>query len=231
MKKMVKAAAVASAVPLLVMSTVGQASASDRYTYRSTNSSASTSWLELGELPGGVLGNAHVGYLDVYASTGSTEVYGSVYDWTCPDGELPPDYGGGHGEFSTAEEEPTTNCEFHSERFVYGYGDDISFTMDRKLTSARLTGTLTVEDHDGGTGASPAVDITWVGTGDLASYSNTGKYTEGGSTYYYKEVGNSRSATIADGSFIGAMGFTDDADDVSSGYMQQGKYYEKSSSK
>jgi len=228
MRKILKSAAVMSAVPLLLLSTAGQATAGDRWTYRSTNSNASTQWIEFGELPGGVLGNVHVGYLEVNGGSSSADVWGSVSDWTCPPGELPPD-GGGHGEF---EEEPEpTNCELHSERFIYAYGDEISFSMDKKLDSARLTGTLNVEDHATGTGGRPAVDITWTGVGDLASYSNTGKYSEGGNTYYYKEVGSSREAVIADGSYIGAMGFTDDDDDTSSGWMSQSKYYEKSASK
>jgi hypothetical protein len=229
MKMLVKAAIASSAVSMLVLATAGQAVAADRWTYRSTNTSASTTWIEFGSLPGGVLGNAHVGFLEVYSSGSNAEVYGKVRDWTCPEGELPPEGGGGHGEFE--EEPPPTNCELHSERFIYAYGDEVAFSMDRKLGSATLTGVLNVEDHATGSGGQPPVNITWTGIGDMATYSNSGKYTEGGSTTYWKESGTSRQAVIADGSFIGAMGFTDDADDVSDGYMSTSKIYERSSSR
>lgn len=227
MNKLARPLAVASAASLLLLSTTGPALAADRWTYRSTNTYASTQWVELGGLPGGVLGNVHVGYLEAYGTT-NTDVWGSVSDWTCPEGELPPD-GGGHG--FDEEEPPPTNCELHSERFIFAESGAVTLTVDRKLTTARLTGVLDVQDHATGAGGRPPVDITWTGTGDLATYSSTGKYTEGGTTTYYKETGSTRQAVIADGSFIGAMGFTDDADDTSTGQLTQGKYYERGSSR
>lgn len=225
---MVKAAAVGAAVPLLMTATVGQASAADRWTYRSSNATASVNWIEMGPLPGGVLGNVHVGYLEVYDG-GSVDVYGGITDWTCPEGELPPEGGGGHGELE--EEPPATNCELHSERFLYAGDGQVDFELGRRLSSARLTGTLNVEDHGTGTGARPAVDITWTGDGSLTSYSSTGKSSDEYGTYYWKETGTSRQAVIAAGSAIGAMGFTDDADDRSTAIMAQSKIYERSSSR
>lgn len=225
MFRQVKTAVVATAVPLLVLALAGPAAASDRWTYRSTNDTASTRWVEFGTLPGGVLGEIHVGYLEVYGGSGNAEAYGEVADWSCPEGEMPPE-GGGH-----FEEEPETNCTLHSRRNIYAYGDELSFQIDRKLTKATLTGVLTVSDHDGQLGGRPPVSITWNGVGDIATYSNTGRYTEGGSTTYWKESGSRRTAEIADGSFIGAMGFTDDADDTSTGEFSSGKYYERSTSR
>lgn len=231
MRTWVKTAVALCTAPLLVVSLAGVATAADRWTYRSTSETATTQWTEFGLLPGGVQGNIHVGFLEVYG--GSTpQAFGSVADWTCPEGELPPD-GGGHGEFVGAfegEEPPETNCELHSERFIFAEAGQIEFTLDRKLGSARLTGTLSVEDHATGAGGQPPVDITWTGIGTASSYSTTGKFTEGGSTYYYKESGTQREAAIAAGSFIGAMGFTDDADDTSSGQLSRGRYYERSTS-
>jgi hypothetical protein len=221
---MVKAAAALTAAPVLALSLAGTAEASDRWTYRSTSSNAVAEWIEFGALPGGVQGNIHVGYLEVYGS-GSTEVFGSVADWTCPDGELPPSGGGPHG---LEEEEPEpTNCTLHSERFIFG--EDVAFSMDRKLGSATLTGQLSVQDHEGGLSGQPAVNMTWTGIGEVSSWSSTSKYTEGGSTYYVKEVGSSRQAEVS--GFIGAMGFTDDADDQSTGYLSTSKYYERSVSR
>lgn len=228
MFRQVKTAAVATAVPLLVLALAGPSAASDRWTYRSTNDNASTRWIEFGTLPGGVLGEIHVGFLEVYGGSADAKAFGEVADWSCPEGEMPPE-GGGHGE--SFEEEPETNCTLHSRRSIFAYGDEISFTMDRKLAKATLTGVLTVSDHDGQLGGRPPVNITWTGVGDIATYSTTGRYTEGGSTTYWKESGSSRNAVIADGSFIGAMGFTDDADDTSSGEFSSGKYYERGSSR
>jgi hypothetical protein len=84
-----------------------------------------------------------------------------------------------------------------------------------------------VEYHDGGVTAEPPIDITWVGTGAVSTWSNTSRYDDGGSPYYVKEAGTSRTALIADGSYIGAMGFTDDPDDTSSGSLSSWKVYER----
>lgn len=229
MSKLGKSVAVLGTVVLVVLATASQASAGNRWTYRSTSSSASTEWIEFGDLGLPVLGNVHVGYLEVYGGSSSADVFGSVADWTCPDGELPP--GGGGPHFFFEEEPPPTNCEFHSERFIWGNPDEVSFSMDKKLGSAHLTGVLNVEDHATGQGGRPPVDIVWTGIGDTSSSSSTGKFNEGGSTYSWKESSTSRQAIIADGSYIGAMGFTDDDDDTSSGSMQRSKYYETSRSK
>lgn len=177
---------------------------------RSSGSFASTQWLEWGTLPG-IGGNVHVGDLFVDAATSSPYVYGNVFDWTCPDGVRPPD-GGGHGD--PIEENP---CTLESVRFLYGDGSTLSFSMDRKLNEATLTGTISVSDHGGGTLANPPVNIVWTGTGSTVSVRYTESYTDGSYTYFFRYRASSRSATMT-GS-IGAMGFTDDADDESSGYM------------
>ncbi len=104
---------------------------------------------------------------------------------------------------------------------------DITLVVDRKLQTARLTGTLEVDSH--GATARPPVDMTWTGIGDLSSFTSFEKGSEGGSTYVYKYESTSREATVT--GFIGAMGFTDDADDVSEGYIEKTKSYERGTSR
>jgi hypothetical protein len=212
----VAAAAVSLAVSVLA---TGTATAGETWTYRASGSDASVEWIEFGDLPG-IPGNVHVGWLWVDASSSrSTYAYGYVEDWTCPEGERPD--GGGHDE-----EEPG-NCEFEAFREIEG--EQINFTMDRKLSSARLTGTLRVENHETGAGASPPVDITWTAVGSTHKTTETYRDVSDGQRVQYRNTYTSTVAVV-DG-FIGAMGFTDDQDDESSGYLSTYRVHERSSSK
>jgi hypothetical protein len=220
--------ALATAVSLpLVVAVATPAEAGSRWTYRSTDMTASTSWIEMGPLPGGVAGNVHVGYLEVSKAGWA---YGEVADWTCPAGELPPTGGGGHGEHAAEWEdweEPETNCVVESYREIYG--DGLAVRISRKLNTATVTGTLQVSDHGSGTGGAPAVNMTFTGFGDVSRNSWVEKGSEGGYSWVYKYESRTRQATV-DGS-IGAMGFTDDADDVSSASLAATKMYERGSSR
>lgn len=209
--------------PVIAVSAVGTANAGESWTYRASGINAGTEWVEFGTLPGGVPGNAHVGSLWIDQSSSNVEVDGKVADWTCPEGERPPGGGGPHAE----HEEPETNCEFEGFRFISG--GDVTFTMDRKLNTARLTGTLFVENHDGGNSAAPPVDMTLTGVGSTSKSVETYRSTEDGSRYQYRYTTQSRKAGI-DG-FIGAMGFTDDTDDESFAYMSRYTVHDRVMSK
>lgn len=215
-----------AAAPLLAVALAAPAEAGTSWTYRSSGSEAGVNWLEMGTL-NGVGGNAHAGSLSVRDAGGRPEAYGSVFDWTCPEGELPPT--GGHGdEPGHGPGGPETNCVLESSRFIYG--EAVTFTIDRKLNTARLTGTLNVTDHDTGSGGRPPADITWTGIGATSSSTYYSKYTDGeGTTWQVKESRTDRAAQVT--GFIGAMGFTDDADDQSDARMSHFKIYERGSSK
>ena len=219
MKRNLRAGLVAGALSAVLVTTVpaSPAAASSMGMFRSSGTVASADWVEFGALPGGIEGNVHVGSLFVDVSSRSnTYVFGDVADWTCPEGERPPQ--GGHGHFFEEEPEPETNCELESIRFIFADSSMVSFTVDKKLTSARLTGNLSVADHDGeGGAASPPVDMTWTGTGDLYSSKESGTFRDGGTTERYRYSFSGRDAEV-DGR-IGAMGFSDDADDESSGQL------------
>ena len=196
------------------------AQAADRWSYRSTDEGASTEWIEYGAL-NGIEGNVHVGFLDVGATSDGAKVFGKVIDYACDPGETPG--GGGHGGHGTLEEEPT--CDVMSERYIKG--GTVTFVMDRKLQTARLTGNLEVDNH--GATARPPVDITWTGTSDLASTTSYEKGTEGGTSYVYRYDRTSRDAAVTGA--IGPMGFTDDTDDVSTGLIYRSKSYKRSTSR
>lgn len=186
-----------------------------KYQDRYAGEDVSLDWTEFGELPG-VAGNAHVGTLWV---GGEGWADGKVVDWTCPEGEQPPS-GGGHGEDPHAAEEwpeePETNCVQESVRFMWS-DETLELTMDRKLDEATITGTLEVQDHDGGSGGSPTVDITVTGTGEVSMESGRGKWADEYDSGSYSYSSTSREGTV-DG-FIGLMGFADDSDDLSSARM------------
>lgn len=217
-------AAVAAAVPLASIALTSPADAASRWMYKSSAERASTEWVEYGELAG-VEGNVHVGYLDARESSSGGEVWGEVVDYLCDEGEVP---GGGHGGHIAEydEEYPEEGyCDVMSYRWIDG--GDVTFTVDKKLNTARLTGTLFVDNH--GASAAPPVDMTWTGFGDTSRNVWYDKYTSDGETYVYKYDATERSATV-DG-FIGAMGFTDDADDEAWGSMSITKEFERGSSR
>jgi hypothetical protein len=142
--------------------------------------------------------------------SGSPDVFAYIDDFDCPEGQLPGD---GHG----FEEEPVDGCVYLGSR--YGYGKDMVLTIDSKLTSATLTGSLVVESSDGHGGGgtvvgNPAVNMTWTGVGDLAKSRSTYRYTEDGVAYSFSDRSSSRTAVV-DGN-IGAMTFDPDR---SGGYL------------
>jgi len=206
----IAAVAVAAAVPLALAA--APAEAGSRWTERSSGSFADTTWLEMGELPGGVAGNAHVGFLRVEGDK-NPWVYGDITDWTCPEGVLPPMFGGGHGE-----ESPETECVLESQRSLYNAGP-VTLTVDRKLNKATLTGQLEVADHEGGgSSGQPMANITWTGVGGTSTSTYYDKYTDDqGNRYTMRRTETARQGTLS--GTLGAMGFADDADDQSYGYF------------
>lgn len=227
MKNTLRIAAVSAISLSLATAVMVPAQAKDRWSYRSSGTDVSVGWLELGPL-NGVPGNAHVGELK--ADVDRDQIWGYVKDWTCPEGELPPYGGGGHGEFTTEhDEKEETNCVFESLRKIDAGDADVEVAMDRKFTTASITGNLNVSDHDGQLGGRPPVDITLTGIGD--TYSNTWyeKGSSGDESWVYKYVSSGRAATVEGN--IGAMGFTDDADDQSSASMSTYKSWEKGSTR
>lgn len=216
------ALAAALTIPLIAGLTAPSV-AGTKSNYRSTGSTASVQWIEFGELPG-VQGNVHSGYLEARGDR-TVQAYGFVTDWSCPEGELPPDFGGGHGGFEAEHEPPPTNCELHSERFIDSAPGDVTLTMDRKLGSARLTGTVQVSDHGGGAVANPTVAITWTGVGATT----TSTFTEEGVDEYGNRWMYSGSQTTRQGEVsgrIGAMDF-DEADDIVLGSFGTYKFTER----
>lgn len=218
------ALAAALTIPLIAGLTAPSV-AGTKSNYRSTGSTATVQWIEFGALPG-VDGNVHSGYLNASGDR-TVQAWGFVTDWTCPDGELPPDFGGGHGGGIEAQHEPPpTNCEWHSERFIESGPGDLTLTMDRKLGSARLTGTVQVSNHGGGGGvATPTVAITWTGVG--ATSTNTFSeetVDEYGNRWLYSGSQTTREGEVS--GRIGAMDF-DEADDIVFGSFGTYKFTER----
>jgi hypothetical protein len=187
---------------------------------KSSGTIASTSWLEVGELPpeANAPGNAHFGELWVEdLGNGRSSVFGTVYDVQCDDGVTPYNPGGGHGEEPPAE----GPCELLGLRFMDG--GQLTFTIDRKLTRATLTGTLAVgSGHGEGPVGTPPVNITWIGVGDAFTSREAGSGTDEYGTFRYRYTFTGRDATIAAGSRIGPMVFDDEPGEYSE--AQIGKY-------
>lgn len=206
----VAAATAAATLAISVGATTLPAHAGSMYFSKSSGTTAGASWLEVGTLPGPVQGNAHVGFLFVEdLGKGKARVFGGVEDYECPDGVL-PDGGGGHVE--EPPQEP--GCEFVDFRFIEG--GNITFKMDRKFTSASLTGTLNVFGHDGPAGT-PAVNMTWTGIGSSYKSTNTYSYTDEFGTYRSRYSFSGRQADVEGN--IGPMVFDDEPGEYSSAEM------------
>ena len=201
--------AVALLAGLGLVATAGPAQAASMSFYKSSGRVANVDWLEVGTLPG-VGGNIHFGYMYVEdLGRGQANVFGVVEDLQCPDGFIPEGPGGGHGE--EPEESP---CENLGARFIEG--GDVTFTMDRKYTTGRLTGTLAVFGHDGPLG-NPPVDMTLTGFGDTFSSTERYTYDDGTSSGSYRYSFTGRAATVS--GRIGPMVFDDVAGEYSSASM------------
>lgn len=194
------ALALAACAALVATAAAAPAQAGSMSFYKSSGRMVDTSWLEVGELPGGVPGNIHFGQMFVEdLGGGNANVFGVVFDLTCPEGVIPEGPGGGHGE-----EEPDNGCVHEGERWIEG--GDVTLTLDNKLSEATLTGTLAVYGHDGPAG-NPVANITWTGVGDTFRSTFSGRDTSGGTTSQYRYSLTGREATV-DGN-IGAMVFDD----------------------
>ncbi len=185
------------------------ADAASSFSYRVSGQSAATHWTQLDGIATGVspVGNTHIGYLNADETTkGKAAVFGYIEDWDCEPGETPG--WGGHvvDDGPTDEPEPEPNqCDWMGSRYIDSY--DVPFTFDKKLNSARLTGTLTVYGggHDGGVVGRPAADIIWTGVGDVSSGSYTSRWREGNTWYSESYRSSNRNATMS--GTMGPMGF------------------------
>ncbi len=195
--------AVAAASATVLAATPAQAA--DMTFSKNSGRIASASWLEVGTLPGGVPGNIHFGSMWVEdLGKGNATAFGDVVDMTCPDGVI-PEAPGGHGP-----DEPDNGCTIDGFRSIEG--GNLTLAMDRKFRRATLTGTLNVFGHDGPAG-SPAVDMTWTGSGDLSKSVETARQTDGTSTTSYRYTFTGREASVS--GRIGAMVFDDVAGEYS----------------
>lgn len=185
--------------------TAAPALAGSRSLYKESSRAAQTDWIQVDGTPTGssALGNVHVGFLYVYeTSPGKGDAFAYIDDFDCEPGELPD--GGGHG----FEEEPS-GCEYVGSRWADGFG--LTFQIDRKLTTARLTGQLTVYGGghgDGGVIGRPNADIVWTGVGALIKQTSSWTYNDGTTTYSDRYRSNDRSAVMSGN--LGPMGFDPD---------------------
>lgn len=217
-----RAAAVGCTALLATSAAVQPAAASSMSFSKSSGRVASAEWLEVGTLPN-VAGNIHFGSMQVEElGRGRANIYGGVVDLQCEEGYIPPNPGGGHGVFHG---EPLPGkCQHVGFRSIQG--GTATFTMDRRLAKATLTGQLAVFGHDGPLG-NPAVSMTWTGVGPTTTSESSGSFSDGTTTYSYRYAFSGRQATV--GGRIGPMVFDDHPAEYSS--AQMGSYRESSRSR
>ena len=187
---------------------------------KSSGTTVSTSWLEAGELAGAP-GNWHFGELFVEAtSRDRARAFGTVYDVTCVAGATPYNPGG-HGGHSDApppeQEEP--DCVLEGMRWLEASPSQLALTVDRKLSTAKLSGALSVGAGHGPPTASPPVDIVLNGLRATYSRPESGTSTDEYGTYTYRYSFSGRDADVAAGSRIGGMVFDDETGESSTAQM------------
>lgn len=171
--------------------------------YKQSGRAVQTFWIQVDGTPtGSQFGNVHVGELYAFeVSPGRADAFGFIADFDCQPGELPD--GGGHG---FAEEEEPSGCVHVGFRGADGYG--MKLTMDRKMTTATLTGAMTVYGGghgEGGVVGRPNANITWTGVGPLFKQRSTWSWTDGNTTYTDRYRSTDRSAVMS--GRLGPMGF------------------------
>ncbi|MBM7808867.1 hypothetical protein JOD57_004704 [Geodermatophilus bullaregiensis] len=200
--------AAAATAAVAVVAAPSPALAGDLFFSKSSGTQVSTTWLEVGELPpaADAPGNAHFGELWAEdLGNGRARVFGTVHDVQCEVGTAPylPG-GGGHGE-PAPEDGP---CRFLGVRLLDG--GQVTLTIDEKLTTARLTGTLAVGSGHGESTGTPAVDITWTGVGATYTDRESGTTVDEYGTWTYRYDVTGRDAVVTRGSAIGPMVFDDE---------------------
>ncbi len=208
-------AALAALPCLVAVATPANAAPKDTFTSKTTGGQANVQWTEYDlEDTLGLPGNTHVGFLSVFKMSGFTDVFGAIEDYECDPGEAP---GGGHGEPGGE-----ATCDLLGTRFLSA-GADVGYTADTRAGVATLTGNLVVSNGGHGEPGSvlgnPPVNITWTASSDPYTFRRTETWSNGTVSFSSAVRGTGFEATVS--GRIGAMGFTDDADDVSSGNAEQ----------
>lgn len=207
-------AVAAAAVPALVAAPAS--AGGDMFFSKSSGTTVSTTWLEAGVIPG-VAGNWHFGDLFVEATNrGRAQAFGTVFDVTCPEG-IAPQNPGGHGDAAPPEEEPA--CVLEGIRFLDASPSQLTLSIDRKRTTATLTGQLSVGDGHGSSTAGPRVDVVLNSVGSTYSSTERGTSTDEYGTYTYRYSFSGRDAVVAAGSRIGPMVFDDEPGESSAAIM------------
>lgn len=207
-------------IPLSVMAVSGPlllgataADAATKWSYKSTNLSASADFSFTGTLEG-FDGNVHLGHI-----SGTEGRYASVSlsSWTCEEGSWPSD---GYDDYGYGEYDD--GCTFEDSVYYVSYDGEAEVDVDKKLTTGSITGTMTSYDYGyeyGGT-SGEAVEVSLTFTGEGATSTTTEFSKDANYTYKYETT--SRSATVS-----GTIGDLDLATADSDGSLRSTKEYER----
>jgi hypothetical protein len=159
MKLLTRIAAVAAGTAVLTLASgLGSAAWADTVTRQR---SVLVFWIQQGAIPG-VQGNVHIGGLQASAAPGehtANFVYSEILDYTCPEGYLPT------GVSIEAQTQLDQNCVYEDDLVVET--GDLALTIDGKLHSARMDGTINyIHTVQTGPAGSIPVDLRWSAPGD-----------------------------------------------------------------
>lgn len=197
---------------LMALSALHPVTADAKESSKSTYSgvAASTYWTQQDNTEVGTtqFGNTHVGFLNAeQTSRDYVNVWGYIEDYDCEPGQE-PGHGGGHGFAEEPEPgQPKNGCTHLGERYLENSGD-LKLTVDKKLSTATLKGTMLVYGGfhgEGGVVGRPLANITWTGVGTTVKSRYTSQWSDGTSRYSHTYRSTERDATMS--GELGPMGF------------------------
>lgn len=220
-KLLIPLSAMAVSGPLLLGAVI-PAEAATRWSYKSTNLSASAEFSFAGTIEG-FDGNVHLGQI---SGTKGGEAYASITSWTCEEGSWPS-----YGYYDDYPGEPgyggeDDGCTFEDSAHFSSYDGEVAVDIDKKLTTGTISGTMSSYsyDYEGGSSSSESTDVSITFTGTGGTSSNTEYYRDG--NYNYKAESTTRSAVVT-----GSVGTLDLGAADANGTLEATKIFERYNSK
>lgn len=196
---------------MMALSALNPVAADAKESSRSSRSgvAASTFWTQkdgtkVGTSP---FGNTHVGFLNAEQTVRDrVDAWGYIEDYDCKPGQE-PGHGGGHGFAEEPKpEKPDNACKPLGTRYLEG-SSDLRLTVDKKLNTATLKGTLIAYGgfHGEGEVGRPPANVAWKGVGKTFTSRYSSQWSDGTTTYTDSYRSAARQATM--GGRLGPMGF------------------------
>lgn len=217
-KHVIPLSVMAISAPLLLG--VSPADAATKWSYKSADLSASAEFSFAGTIEG-FDGNVHLGRI---SGTDGAEAWASITSWTCEEGSWPGDGYDDYGHYDYGGYDD--GCTLEDSSYFSSYDGEAVVDVNKKLTTATITGTMSSYSYDyyGDSSSAETTDVSVTFTGEGATRSSTDYFSD--KEYDYKASTSTRSATVT-----GTIGDVDLGAADSYGELESTKTFERYHSK